>query len=69
MNEIAIEATTAEESSKGKNYRIILCLDGKVVPLTDTFQYGKEKTLERLEQLGKYSGIAIGQKFLEIEDK
>lgn len=69
VKEFAIETTDVDDSSNGKNFRIVLCLENKSIPLTDTYQYGKQKSLERLEQLGKYSGIAIGQKFLEIEDK
>ncbi|MBP7861770.1 hypothetical protein KA183_08825 [bacterium] len=69
VKEIAIGTTDVEDSSKGKHYRIVLCLEARTVPLTDTYQYGREKTLERLELLGKYSGIQINLKILEIEQK
>ncbi len=69
VKEIAIGTKDVEDSSNGKHYRIVLCLETTTIPLTDTYQYGKQKTLGRLELLGKYSGIQINQKILEIEQK
>lgn len=67
--ELAIDYIPVTDSSDGKNYRIVLRLDDKDVPLTDTYQYLLAKTENRVKQISDFTAIKIAKELICTETK
>ncbi|MDX2106188.1 MAG: hypothetical protein SFY67_07270 [Candidatus Melainabacteria bacterium] len=69
VKELAIDFIATTDSPNGKNYRIVLRLDNKDVPLTDTYQYMLGKTENRVKQISDFTAIKIAKELICIETK